>query len=196
MIDNFLRVPRWPAEILAAVLRVLGAVAVLYALMVKGWTGAGIMALTLPGMLLPKFVGLKPWWDVFATATLFAAGFSNIGDLYERVPWWDLPMHIATTGVVAALFVLVLVYWGVVASPRNADVHRAFALVFTLIMGLALAAVWEIVEWLGFVFITDEIRVDYHDTITDMIAGGFGALLAGTLLTRLSPGARCTDRGG
>ena len=190
MIDNFLRVPRWPAEILAAVLRVLGAVAVLYALMVKGWTGAGIMALTLPGMLLPKFVGLKPWWDVFATATLFSAGFSNIGDLYERVPWWDLPMHFATTGVVAALFVLVLVYWGVVASPRNADVHRAFTLVFTLIMGLALAAVWEIVEWLGFMFITDEIRVDYHDTITDMIAGGFGALLAGTLLPRLSTATR------
>lgn len=38
MIDNFLRAPRWPAEILAAVLRVLGAVTVLYALMVKGRT--------------------------------------------------------------------------------------------------------------------------------------------------------------
>ena len=43
---------------------------------------------------------------------------------------------------------------------------------------------WEFVEWVGYRFITDAIFVTYDDTIGDMMAGGFGALVAGVCASR------------
>ncbi|QFQ02779.1 hypothetical protein CUROG_07120 [Corynebacterium urogenitale] len=184
MIDNFLRRPQLLGEIVADLLRVLGALAVVFVLFRNGWTDAGIMAFTLPGLLLPKFVGLKPWWDACATSMLLIAALSNISDLYARISGWDLFVHFVCTGIVAGLFVFALANLGVFAYPTDSSQHQVQGCILTVLMGLALAAVWEIIEWLGFEFITREIKVEYGDTITDMIAGGLGALVAGVIMTR------------
>ncbi len=49
-------------------------------------------------------------------------------------------------------------------------------------IGLAASAVWEMIEWAGRTFVTDEIFVTYEDTIGDMAMGGLGALAAGVLV--------------
>ncbi|WP_447943798.1 hypothetical protein [Microbacterium aurum] len=52
-------------------------------------------------------------------------------------------------------------------------------------VGLALSALWEMVEWAGWRFISDEIFVGYQDTIGEMAVGGVGAAVAGLVLTRV-----------
>ena len=58
-------------------------------------------------------------------------------------------------------------------------------IVFITSAGLALSALWEMVEWVGYAFITDEIFVTYVDTIGDMAAGGLGALVGGVIASRI-----------
>ena len=52
---------------------------------------------------------------------------------------------------------------------------------FATTVGLALSAVWEIVEWLGHTLVDSQIFVAYDDTIGDIAAGGVGALLGGVV---------------
>ncbi len=61
----------------------------------------------------------------------------------------------------------------------------AGTVVVAVAVGLALSAVWEMVEWAGWLFISDEIFVGYQDTIGDMAIGGVGAAVAGLVLTRV-----------
>ena len=56
--------------------------------------------------------------------------------------------------------------------------------VLTGLLGLALGALWEMVEWFGYAFLTDAIYVTYEDTVGDMAVGGLGALCAGWLMAR------------
>ena len=69
-----------------------------------------------------------------------------------------------------------------VAAPRADDVPAVVPIVLTAVIGLALSAVWEMVEWFGRTFITAQIYVTYDDTIGDMAVGGFGAIVAGVVL--------------
>ncbi|HIX00203.1 MAG TPA: hypothetical protein H9871_08680, partial [Candidatus Nesterenkonia stercoripullorum] len=56
------------------------------------------------------------------------------------------------------------------------------AIIHTTTIGLAISALWEMVEWIGFELFTEDIYTTYDDTIGDMAAGGLGALVAGILL--------------
>ncbi|WP_258934554.1 hypothetical protein [Nesterenkonia pannonica] len=54
----------------------------------------------------------------------------------------------------------------------------------TVALGLAMASLWEMVEWVGFEYVTQDIYVTYADTIGDMAAGGLGSLFAGYVVLR------------
>lgn len=176
MIENFLRRPSGPAEITADVVRVVGLLSVAVAAI--WWTGtdAGVLALALPALLVPRFVGVRPGFDIAFGITVLVASWSNVLDLYRTVAGWDLVVHVVCTGFIAAMAYLALVRWDIMPRPPRA---RRAAVIFTAALGLAASALWEMVEWLGKTFVTDEIFVTYNDTIGDMAVGGLGALLAG-----------------
>ena len=182
MIENFLRRPRGWAELLADAVRVLGALSVIAALV--GWsaTDAGIVALTLPALVAPRFLGVRPGFDIVATLTILVAAWSNVLDLYTTVPGWDLVVHFAATGVLAILVYLLLAHLRIVDAP---DRDMRVPIVLTPTIGLAISAVWEMIEWLGKNLVTDDIFVTYDDTIGDMVFGGLGSLVAGCLLSAL-----------
>ncbi|MFB8385695.1 hypothetical protein ACFC3F_00970 [Microbacterium sp. NPDC055910] len=182
MIESFLRVPRTPGEIAADAVRVAGALSIVVAAIWFSATDAGILALALPGLLLPRFVGVRAWFDITYGLTVLLATWSNVLDLYRSVPWWDIPAHAICTAVMAAVAYLALARLRVVPEPRSPAFSRRVPIVLVTVIGLALSALWEMVEWAGYAFITDEIYVTYVDTIGDMAAGGLGALAAGILL--------------
>lgn len=182
MIANFLRPARGPAEFAADALRGLGMLSVLIAAIWYAPTDAGILAFALPGLFGARFIGLRPAADISCCSILLIAAWSNVFDLYTRISWWDILIHVLCTGVLAA----VLHSWaecrGVVASAEVAPTVLTISI--TAAIGLALSALWEMVEWIGFVFITQDIYVTYHDTISDMAAGGFGAACAGIIVAK------------
>lgn len=184
MIDNFLRPADTGAQIIADALRVLGVLSVAVALIFHDVTDAAIVAFSLPGLMLPRFIGMRAWADITVSITLLVAAWSNVFDLYTSVWWWDIPVHFLLAGELAVVAYLFLARFGIVTRPAESGFTTAGAVVLTTAFGLALGALWEMVEWFGYVFLTDDIHVTYQDTIGDMAAGGLGALCAGWLLAR------------
>lgn len=193
MIDNFLRRPEGAAEVAADGVRLLGLIGVIVAALWFTWTDVGILALILPALLIPRFVGVRPWFDIVSNVTVLLAAWSNVIDLYRTVPWWDVVFHFVCTGVLAMMTYLLLVRFGIVAAPSARRPPSVGAVVLSTIIGLALSAVWEMIEWLGLTFVTDDIFVTYTDTIGDMAVGGLGALLAGFVVGHASLPARSND---
>lgn len=182
MIDNFLRPADNRAQMLADALRTLGTLSVLLALLLHGLTDAAIVAFSLPGLMLPRFLGMRPWADIAVSVTLMVAAWSNVFDLYTQIWWWDIVVHFVCAGALAAVVYLFLALRGIVPPPSTRGFTPAGAVVLTTAFGLALGALWEMVEWFGYTYLTDEIYVTLGDTIGDMAAGGVGALCAGLVL--------------
>lgn len=179
MKQNFLRPPSTPGEWIADLLRASGVICVVIATI--GWsvTAAGIVALALPGLAVPRLLGTRAWLDIAYGITVLVSVWSNVLDLYTTVAGWDLVVHAVLTGLTAIMLYLLLARADIVAPP---EARRATTIVLTTTMGLALSAVWEMLEWIGWAFISDGIYVEYQDTIGDMAAGGLGSFAAGLLL--------------
>lgn len=182
MIAAFLRPPRTPGEWIADAVRVFAAASVVAAFLWWTATDAGILALAMPAVLAPRFVGARPSFDIAFGIVVLTAAWSNVLDLYTTVAWWDLAVHFVCTGVFAAMLYLLLARLGVVPLPHAAGTRRRTPIVLVIALGLALSAVWEMVEWAGKTFITDTIFVGYEDTIADMAVGGLGAVVAGLVV--------------
>ncbi|WP_405375692.1 MULTISPECIES: DUF2238 domain-containing protein [unclassified Microbacterium] len=181
MIANFLRPPSAPLEWAADGIRVLGLLSVVIAFIWWEVTDAGILALALPTILVPRFLGARASFDIVYGAVVSIAAWSNVLGLYRAISWWDLAVHFAATGLIAAMLYLALRRAGVV-PPGTAP--RRVALVLVTTIGLAISAVWEMIEWLGKAFISPDIFVTYDDTVGDMVFGGLGALAAAVVVAR------------
>ncbi|WP_404438898.1 hypothetical protein LG322_06110 [Microbacterium aerolatum] len=185
MIDNFLRRSQSIGEIATDTIRVIGVLSIVVAAIWFSPTDAGILAFALPGLLAPRFVGMRASFDIVYGVTLLIAAWSNVLGLYTAIAGWDLTMHVVATGVIAATMYLLLARWKVVSSPVDAGFRARTPMVIVPALGLAVSAVWEMVEWVGYSFISDEIFVAYDDTIGDMAVGGLGALIAGAVVARV-----------
>ncbi|MGO2745320.1 hypothetical protein [Microbacterium sp.] len=181
----FLRRPRGIGEFSADAVRVLGVVSVIAAAIWWSVTDTGILAFTLPGLLVPRFIGVRPSFDIFYSVTALIAAWSNVLGLYTSIGWWDLAMHFLATGSIAAMLYLLLARWGIVRALSGVGFTRREPLVIVPMLALALSALWEMVEWLGYTFVSDEIFVAYTDTIGDMAIGGLGGLAAGLIVARV-----------
>lgn len=184
MIGNFLRPAGTRGQVVADAVRLLGVLSVVLALAVSGVTDAAIVAFCTPGLMLPRFLGMRPGADAAVCVVLLVAAWSNVLDLYRAVWWWDIPVHVATAGALAVMGYLVLARRDIVPPPASPRFTAIGAVVLTTALGLALGALWEMVEWFGYAAITADIHVTYHDTIGDMAAGASGALLGGLLMAR------------
>ncbi|WP_144873053.1 hypothetical protein [Microbacterium sp. 1.5R] len=187
MKEDFLRPPATPGEWLADALRLIGVLGVIAAAIWMKPTDAGIAALALPALMLPRMLGLAAWFDVAACATVLVAAWSNVFDLYRTVMGWDLVLHFLCTGVLAVVAAVILTRTGVVALTTAAGgdegvPRRRTPIILVPLLALAISAVWEMIEWLGWKFLSDDIFVTYQDTIGDMVMGGIGGVAAGVLL--------------
>jgi hypothetical protein len=185
VIEDFLRKPRGGTAVAADVVRVLGLLSVVVAAVWWSATDAGVLALVLPALLLPRFIAARPLFDLVYGIVLLVAAWSNVFDLYTTISWWDLAVHLACTGVVAAMIFLLLTRVEIITTPATGTVSAAVPIVLTTLIGLAASAVWEMIEWLGKAFVSDDIFVAYDDTIADMAVGGLGAVLAGVALATM-----------
>lgn len=182
MKEDFLRPPRTLTEWSADILRAVGIIGVGFALIWLTPTDAGIAALALPALMLPRVLGLRGSFDLAVCSTVLVAAWSNVFDLYRTVPGWDLLLHLVCTGVLTIITALILTRADVVAMTRDRGAPPRTPLVLAPLVALALSALWEMVEWLGWAYLSDEIFVTYQDTIGDMVFGGLGGVAAGVVL--------------
>jgi hypothetical protein len=193
--DDFLRPAATLGDWLADGLRLIGVLALIAAAIWLKPTDVGIAALALPALMLPRMLGLAAWFDVTACATVLVAAWSNVFDLYRTVTGWDLVLHFLCTGVLAVIAAVILTRTGIVPLAAAVDgsgpsLRRRTPVVLVPLVALAISAVWEMIEWLGWRYLSDDIFVTYQDTIGDMVLGGLGGIAAGILLAFVPVGRR------
>lgn len=110
-----------------------------------------------------------PAWEIAVTIIAMVAALSSYLRLYERWPWWDLPVHMALTGVLAVI---------------AARLIRREGAVWITGSGLVLSVVWEVLELWGHARIDPAVHVAPVDTAGDIAAGLVGAAVAAMLRRR------------
>jgi hypothetical protein len=186
VIENFLRPPAGIAEWAADGVRAAGTVGVVVAGLGWGPVAFWVSALSLLGVYASRFLGLRPAFDIALGLTLITASWSSVLQLYTSVAGWDLVVHFAATGLLAAA--LLVIAQRLAGVP--AEVSTAQGVVFTTAFGMSAAVVWEMAEWVGHNFIDPTIFVAYDDTIGDLVAGTAGSFLAGMAIRHLGAHSR------
>lgn len=175
------------------VVRAAVAVSVVVGGATLGGLAVALFLLALGGALAPRFLGLPAVLDVCFGSCLLLAAWAALLRWYEAVPWLDLLVHAVCTGLVAAVGVLALIRWRVVASRVSGGLAHAGLVVTTTATGALGAVLWELGEWAGYTYVDDEIRVGYADTIGDLAFGVLGALAAGVVLAVQQAGRGSDD---
>lgn len=165
------------------VARAAAAASVVAAVSLDG-VATALFLLVLGGTMVPRALGLTAPLDVAYSATLLASAWAAQLEWYRAVPWLDLPVHAACTGLVAAVAYVALVRAGMLADPGTLRPGRARAgvLVVSAGLGAVLAILWELGEWAGHTYLDDRIGVGYGDTVSDLAAGLLGAVVTGLLV--------------
>src|SRR3546814_235091 len=141
MIARFLRPPAGLAEWVADAVRAVGVLSVVIAGLGWSLTGAGILALTLPALVLPRFLGVRPGLDIVYGVTVLVAAWSNVLGLYRTVAGWDLVVHFACTGVIALMLYLLAARLGIVGDPQGTALPARVPLTVVPLIGLAISEI-------------------------------------------------------
>lgn len=145
--------------------------------------GKWLQAATLGGFLFASVLfvrgdrQLPTLFDlIFVLAALINAG-GWTWDLYNQPGLYDEVAHFFT------IFAITLAF-GFLLYNELMDVffdHRYLFVITIACMGIALGAVWEIIEWTSDFFTPKQIVSGLFDTVTDLILDSLGAVLAAFL---------------
>jgi len=185
MVETFLRVPRDTGEVVADALRLLGLISGVLAGVTLGVIQFGVFGLVAIGLVMTRFLGVRPALDIATSIVLLVAAWANALDLYVLTPAIDIPVHLLLNGLIAALAVVLFQRLDVLPALPP----RALVLV-TVAVGFMAGVLWELGEWAGNRFVDPSIFVGYDDTIGDLVVGGLGALLAGIAMPWITADSR------
>lgn len=139
-----------------------------------------------PSILEKKFgVYLPNRLEIVITLFIFAAQvLGEIGDFYERIPWWDTMLH-TTSGIILGLIGFFFVYLLNEKGDANVNLSPIFVVIVAFCFALTMGVFWEIFEFgadriLGFNM--QKFRLPGQDglldTMEDLIVDALGAVVA------------------
>jgi hypothetical protein len=118
-------------------------------------------------------IALQINFYIFLTAATF---LGSIVGFYGSVPNWDTYVHLYS-GVLTGWFGLYVVSHG--ESHTKAQFPKWFALIASLAVPLAIAALWEVYEYFSDIILNTNMQVGgLDDTMIDTISALIGALIA------------------
>ena len=100
-------------------------------------------------------------WEVATSAACMAAAVSSYLLLFERISWWDIPVHALLNGLLAVLVARV-----VRSDPSVVEI---------VVTGAILAVVWELMELAGHYWVDPSVEVAPADTALDLLAALVGS---------------------
>jgi hypothetical protein len=177
----FARVARVVADLLRVAFLVSGVAVIVF----LGGSGSVAFFLVFAVLLVPRWAKIAAPFDMTVCATLLVACWARQQHWYATVPWADEVVHLFTPGTVAVAAYLVLCKVGLLPDGREVlEVTKNASLALLVAcLGLGVATVWELFEWVANEFAPQQTLVGYDDTISDLALGGLGSLLAGLALT-------------
>lgn len=178
MIESFLRPPTG-ALLVADAVRVLGLMSIVAVLLWWSPVDVAVFALSMIGLVLPRFLGARPALDAGFGASLLVAAWLSVLGVYVSTPVVDLPVHFVVNGLAAAVAYLLLARAGVLPETLRVARPRLGVAVITAALGVVGGVLWEFGEWAGHTFVDSTILVGYTDTLGDLAIGALGSIAAG-----------------
>lgn len=175
------RVVRDPLDLLR-ILLVLGAVASLVA---GEGSGAVYLLVSSAGAIVARLVDLPRVIDLAMVLALCITGFGEALGFYDRWGWFDRVVHVVVPMLFAPTAYIALARGDLVLDPADQvpDVRRGPALfLLTFALGVALGALWEIVEYVADAAGLSNLSESNGDTVGDLIADTCGSLAGAALL--------------
>jgi hypothetical protein len=176
------------------VLRILLLLSAVVAFAMGEFGAAGLLAALGALTLVARLVELPRLYDLAFTVGMLLQGLGEVLGGYDRWAWFDTAVHVALPFLVAPVVYIALARLEVVPDPhdRTGAARDAGLVVVTFALGLAVGALWEIVEWTSDAVLGTRLQESNTDTVRDLGADSIGALLGAALLalwTRYSWGS-------
>ena len=138
----------------------------------------------IPSVLKERYRLYLPFaLDLGIVAFIFFTLFlGEIGQFYDRVPFWDKFLHFQS-GILLGAAGYVLVYILNEHQKLKLDLSPALISVFTVTFSLSIGVAWEILEFAADSYFSQNIaghsyfQASNVDTMWDLIAAGGGALI-------------------
>lgn len=150
-------------------------------------------------LLIPRAMRMPAPFDAAFALTMFASTLTGAIGWYENLDWWDKVAHFVTTGAAAAILCLTIAAWGLVDNLFDSTRmrYRTRVVVQTTSLGLSVAVIWEMMEWIYKDINSDDPPATYLDTMADLMAGAVGSVIAaGFLLMWVRAGGDTRGLGG
>ena len=156
-------------------------------------------------LLLARLIDLPRFYDFSLIVVMVLVAWGEVLGLYDSWKGYDNVVHFTVPFLLTGMFYVLLVRLGVL--PELSDlkqVHQKFGFFLTAVMlGMAIGAGWEIVEWSMDEWAGSNLVGSATDTATDLIWDTMGATLSAIVLTlwslgghslRRRPGAALADK--
>ena len=180
LLGDWNRVVRDPLDLLRLALEAAAAVALVRqvdggSVTLAVCAGAGVAVRPL---LLPRL------YDLMVLVALAVQGLTEASGAYESVAWIDRVVHFVVPMLGSGVLYVALARLDVLPDPRDRTERRhllGIGLV-TFALGVALGAVWELVEWSSDGVFGSELQEGNDDTVGDLAMDTLGATVGALLL--------------
>ncbi len=166
-------------------LRIALAVGAVVAALAGEPSGAVYLAVSTAGSLAARALALPRLIDLAFTLALTVTGFGEALGFYDRWDWFDRVVHFVVPMLFSLVAYIGLARADLVPDPRDQvpDVRRGPALfLLSFAFGVALGAIWEIVEYTLDALGLTNLSESNADTVGDLVADTAGALVGACLL--------------
>jgi hypothetical protein len=158
-----------------------------YALAGDGGAAAvlgGLGALT----VLARLVDLPRVYDLSFTLAMLLQGYGEVLGLYDAWVRFDDVVHVTLPLLTAPVLYIALARLDVVPDPRDEThvQHYVGIFVVTAALGIAMGALWEVVEWRSDAWLGTALSLSNDDTVGDLVRDTLGALAGAALLVAWS----------
>jgi uncharacterized membrane protein YjdF len=129
-------------------------------------------------MLLPRL------YDLAFCIAFALTGWGDALGLYESLSFYDNIVHVLVPLFSGQVLYILLARIELVPDPRDHSTHGHYAGLFvvTAALGLAVGALWEIVEWATDSTVGSDLQLGNEDTVTDLLSDAAGAFAGAGLL--------------
>jgi uncharacterized membrane protein YjdF len=124
-------------------------------------------------------------FDLAFILAMALTGWGEAFRLYDRMGYYDVLVHFLVPLFGAPCVYIALARLDTLPDPADAygsSRHLAGIFVATFALGLAIGALWEILEWISDHALGSSLQLGQKDTIGDLVADATGALGGGLFL--------------
>lgn len=145
---------------------------------------AAILGVGAAFVWLVRLVNLPRVYDLSVVVATSLQAWGEALHAYDSITWFDNVVHFTVPLLGAPVVYIVLARLDVVPDPRDETHVRHYVGMFiiTLALGLAIGAIWEMVEYLSDETLGSSLQLGNADTVGDLVADGLGALGGAALL--------------